>query len=156
MAETVNIISLCSFFLTDDPAVSALQCRGGTGDRTVGAVFVASLARHGRVKGGAGAPCRGWGSAAGQSGAGADPLVLSLAQTNPWTQTLQKGHLYPSDVKHLTGCSPVIPVFFTHNVTESTPLSSIYQIPNEVVFSFLSSLHSFGSIFHVLVRNTKV
>lgn len=45
--------------LTDDPAVSALQGRGGTGDRTVGAVLVASLARHGGGKGGAGAPSRG-------------------------------------------------------------------------------------------------
>lgn len=37
----------CVKFLTDDPAVSALQGRGGTGDRTVGAVLVANLARHG-------------------------------------------------------------------------------------------------------------
>lgn len=45
--------------LTYDPAVPALQGRGGTGDRTVGAVLVASLARHGRGEGGAGAPCGG-------------------------------------------------------------------------------------------------
>lgn len=37
--------------LTDNPAVPALQCRGGTSDRTVGAVPVASLAGHGRGEG---------------------------------------------------------------------------------------------------------
>ena len=68
--------------LTDNPAVPALQRRGGTGDGTVGAVLVAGLARHGRGEGGAGAACRGGRSAAGQGGARADPLVLALAQTH--------------------------------------------------------------------------
>lgn len=66
--------------LTDNPAVPALQCWGGTGNRTVGAVLVASLSRHGRREGGAGAACRGRGSAAGQGGAWADPLILALEE----------------------------------------------------------------------------
>lgn len=73
--------NLCAV-LTDNPAVPALQCRGGTGDRTVGTVPVAGLARHGRGEGRAGAACRGGRSAAGQGGARADPLVLALAQTH--------------------------------------------------------------------------
>lgn len=54
LLSSLNVTSL-----TYNPAVPALQGRGGTGDRTVGAVLVASLARHGRGEGGAGAPCGG-------------------------------------------------------------------------------------------------
>lgn len=75
--------------LTDDPAVSALQGGGGTGDGAVGTVLVASLAGHGGGKGGAGAPCRGGGSAAGQGGAGADPLVLALEKTHQTFEILE-------------------------------------------------------------------
>lgn len=75
--------------LTDYPAVPALQGRGGTGDRTVGAVLVASLAGHGRGEGGAGAPCGGRGGAAGQGGAGADPLVLALPHKHIHTRHVQ-------------------------------------------------------------------
>lgn len=71
--------------LTDNPAVSALQCGGGAGDGTVGTVLVASLAGHGRGEGGAGAACWWGGSAAGQSGAGADPLVVTLRTTHTHT-----------------------------------------------------------------------
>lgn len=80
--------------LTDNPAVPALQCRGGTSDRTVGAVPVASLAGHGRGEGWAGAACRWGGSAAGQGGTRADPLVLALG----WTQinTVLKIFLAPT------------------------------------------------------------
>lgn len=61
--------------LTDDAAVPALQGGGGAGDGTIGAVS-GSVVPGGPSWGqrGAGAACRGRGCAAGQAGAGADPL----------------------------------------------------------------------------------
>lgn len=85
-------INLC-VYLTDNPAVPALQGGGGTGDRAVGTVPVAGLARHRRREGGAGAACGGGGGAAGQGGARADPLVLDLEKT----ETTLKNALLCSD-----------------------------------------------------------
>lgn len=87
MQQMEHFLSLFNFWrvleaLTDNPAVPALQGGGGTGDRTVGTVFVAGLAWHGRGEGGAGAARWGGGSAAGQGGARADPLVLALRHTH--------------------------------------------------------------------------